>query len=104
MKSLKGKVSIVMPAYNEADLIAHSIEETARTFDEFGCSWELLVFDDGSSDDTFDKACALIPKYPDKLIVKRNPVNIGKGRAIKKSLRYLSGDYGFASDADPRAF
>ncbi len=89
-----------MPAYNEAERIVSSIEETAKTFNEFGCSWELLVMDDGSKDDTYQRAVSLIEKYPQQLIVKRNNFNLGKGRAIKKSLHYLSGSYVVWLDAD----
>ena len=64
-----------MPAYNEASRIVSSIEETAKTFDEFGCDWELLVMNDGFTDDTYQKACELIEKYPQQLIVKKNPFN-----------------------------
>ena len=89
-----------MPAYNEATRIASSIDEVAKTLQEFGCAWELLVMDDGSSDDTYEKAEALTHKYPEHLIVKKNPFNLGKGRALKKALRYLSGDYVVFLDAD----
>lgn len=89
-----------MPAYNEADRIAYSIEETVKTFNEFGCVWELLVMDDGSTDDTYEKALELSKKYPENLIVKKNPFNLGKGRAIKKALHYISGDYVVFLDAD----
>ena len=100
MQNLKEKISIIIPAYNEASHITSSIEETIRTFNEFGCPWELLVIDDGSSDDTFQKASELTKKYPQQLIVKRNPYNLGKGRALKKALRYLTGDYVVFLDAD----
>jgi len=100
MKYVKEKVSIIMPAYNEASHIQSSIELTARTFNEFGCPWELIVMDDGSPDNTFEKAGELLERYQDNLIVKRNPLNLGKGRAIKKALRYLSGDYIVWLDAD----
>ncbi|MDP2937910.1 MAG: glycosyltransferase [Candidatus Omnitrophota bacterium] len=99
MKALKEKISIVMPAYNEGSRIVSSIEETARAFDDFGYPWEIIVMDDGSSDDTYEKANALAQKYP-QLIVKRNPVNMGKGRAIKKALHYITGDYTLFLDAD----
>ncbi len=88
-----------MPAYNEGSRIVSSIEETARAFDEFGYPWEIIVMDDGSSDNTYEKANALLQKYP-QLIVKRNPVNMGKGRAIKKALHYITGDYTLFLDAD----
>ena len=88
-----------MPAYNEGSRIVSSIEETARAFDDFGYPWEIIVMDDGSSDNTYEKANALLQKYP-QLIVKRNPVNMGKGRAIKKALHYITGDYTLFLDAD----
>jgi glycosyltransferase involved in cell wall biosynthesis len=100
MKDLKEKVSVIMPAFNEGTHILLSIEETARTFNEFGCPWELIVMDDGSTDDTYKKAEELVKKYPGQLIVKRNPLNLGKGRAIKKALHYTSGDYIVWLDAD----
>lgn len=89
-----------MPAYNEANRIVQSIEETARTFNEFGCRWELIVMDDGSTDATFERATALEGKYKDNLIVKRNKYNRGKGRVIKKALHYVTGDYVVFLDAD----
>lgn len=99
MKDLKEKISIVMPAYNEAGHIISSIEETAKTLDEFGCNWELIVMDDGSCDDTYEKALKLVEKYP-QLIVKKNLFNLGKGGIIKKALDYISGDYVVFLDAD----
>lgn len=100
MKDLNKKISIVMPAYNEGIRIGESIEETARTFNDFGCSWELIVMDDGSSDNTFELACQLIKKYPSNLIVKKIPLNLGKGRVLKKALHYITGDYAVFLDAD----
>jgi glycosyltransferase involved in cell wall biosynthesis len=89
-----------MPAYNETNHIVSSVEETVKTFNEFGCPWELIVLDDGSSDDTYDKAIEVSRKYPNNIIVKKNPYNIGKGRAVKKALHYLSGEYVVFLDAD----
>lgn len=60
-----------MPAYNEADHIVAGIEETAETFNDFGCLWELIVVDDGSGDETFERASKLSAKYPGNLIVKK---------------------------------
>jgi len=100
MRNLKERVSIVMPAYNEAGRIALSIRETAKTFGEFGCDWELIVMDDGSTDTTFDRAQSLVKEYPGRLIVQKNPYNIGKGMAIKEALQYIGGDYVVFLDAD----
>lgn len=100
MKDLKEKISIIMPAYNEAEHISISVEETVKTFNEFGCPWELVVMDDGSTDGTSAILKGLSDKYPGQLVVGRNAQNLGKGEAIKNSLAYLSGDYVVFLDAD----
>jgi len=100
MKNLKGKISIIMPAFNEALHIESSIKETAKTFSDFGCDWELVVIDDGSSDDTYSILEQMQPKYGGQLIINKNPYNVGKGRALKKAFRYTSGDYIVFLDAD----
>jgi len=100
MINIKEKISIVMPAYNEANRIVHSIEETARTFTDFGCSWELIIMDDGSSDDTYEKAKDCAAKFGGNVIVRKNPLNLGKGRALKKSIHFVTGDYVVFLDAD----
>lgn len=89
-----------MPAFNESGHIVQSVEETARTFNEFSCPWELIVMDDGSTDDTFEKACRLLKDYPSNLNVKKIPLNLGKGRVLKKSMHYVTGDYIVFLDAD----
>ncbi|MBU1125453.1 MAG: glycosyltransferase [Candidatus Omnitrophica bacterium] len=99
MKDIKGKISIVMPAYNEADHIVFGVEETIKTFEEFGCPWELIVIDDGSTDATYELLQGLTQKYP-QLIIKRNSSNIGKGAAIRKSVHFITGEYVVFIDAD----
>jgi len=101
MRQIKETISIIMPAFNEEARISFSIAETARTFNDFGCSWELIVMDDGSSDRTFEAAAAAAGKYgAHQIVVKRNPRNIGKGRALKRAVRYATGVYTVFLDAD----
>ena len=99
MKNIKEKISIIMPAFNESGHIITSITETCRTFNEFGCRWELIVIDDGSSDDTYEKALSQCALHPG-LVVKKNPVNLGKGRALKKAIHFVTGEYVVFLDAD----
>ena len=102
MKDLNGKVSVIMPAYNEAATIKESLEETVRTFDDFGCNYEVILLDDSSRDGTYDEALKVARKYP-QIKVKRIPRRYrssGKGRALKKAFRYVTGDYIVFLDAD----
>lgn len=99
MKNLKGKVSVIIPAYNEAGSIAENIEETVRVFDEFGCKYEIIVVDDGSRDDTYNQALKSSKRHGN-IIVKQIKHNRGKGRALKVGFRMCSGDYVVFLDAD----
>jgi len=102
MKDLKGKVSVIMPAYNEAATIKESLEETVRTFNDFGCDYEVILLDDGSRDGTYNEALKIARKYPQVKAKKipRRYRNSGKGRALKKAFRYVTGDYIVFLDAD----
>jgi glycosyltransferase involved in cell wall biosynthesis len=100
MEDYKEKICVIMPAFNEGNRIADSIEETIKALKAFESPWEFIVMDDGSSDDTFEKASALLKEYPGNLIIKRNPINLGKGRALKKAIHHISGSYVVFLDAD----
>lgn len=99
MKHIKGKISVIIPAYNEADVIEGSLIETIRVFEEFGCPYELIVVDDGSKDDTYGNALKAAKEHPN-VIVKQIKHNRGKGRALKVGFRQASGNYIVFLDAD----
>lgn len=100
MKDLNGKVSIVIPAYNETTHIVSSIEETMRTFDDFGCEYEIVIIDDGSQDDTYQKIKELASNHADRIIIRRNRLNYGKGKALKQGFRAATGNFVIFLDAD----
>lgn len=89
------KISVVIPAYNEAGHIANNLREVMRVFNELGYKYEIIVVDDGSKDSTYEE----LQKIPN-IIVKRNMRNYGKGRALKKGVRFATGDYIVFLDAD----
>lgn len=99
MKNLDGKVSIIMPAYNESDHIVTSLQETVDTFEQFGCDYEIIVMDDGSLDDTYQKAQNFSADCG-KICVRKNQTNFGKGRSLKKAFRHTTGEYIVFLDAD----
>jgi glycosyltransferase involved in cell wall biosynthesis len=99
VKDIEGKISVIMPAHNEGRHIIPSIKETMHTFNEFGCDYEIIIIDDGSTDDTYEKIKEMAADFTN-VSAKRNRRNFGKGRALKKAFRYATGDYVVFLDAD----
>lgn len=65
MAKLSGKLSVLMPAYNEETIIYANALEAARQISPLADDYELLVIDDGSSDRTkaeIERAAAENPK------------------------------------------
>lgn len=99
MENFKGKVSVIIPAYNEEAHIARSIEETEKVFKEVGCDYEIIVVDDGSMDKTHQGALEASRNFNNVQVV-RNSSNNGKGSALKHGFNYTSGDLVAFLDAD----
>lgn len=83
-------VSIVIPAFNEAHAIAEVVRDLAAA-----APWkEILVVDDGSTDDTAAQAAAAGAR------VIRQPYNKGNGAAVKTGIRTAAGEHVLIMDGD----
>jgi len=83
-------VSVVIPACNEAAAIDDVVRELSGV-----ATWcEILVIDDGSSDDTGARATAAGAR------VVRHPYTKGNGAAVKTGIRAASGEYVLILDGD----
>ena len=101
MAGARCEVSVVIPAYKEAERIGKTLEVTAEELTGAGLSFELIVVDDGSPDNT----AAVVEKYCGKRgsgrirLVSYFP-NQGKGFALKRGVYEASGKYIAFFDAD----
>lgn len=87
------KVSIIMPTYNAAEFISEAIRSV---FAQDHTNWELLVVNDGSTDDT----AALLEHYTDPRIRVFHQRNKGIGAARNRGLKEASGSFLCFLDAD----
>src|ERR671923_575224 len=85
------RTTVVLPAYNEGAALPHVLDELGEYLDR---SYEVLVIDDGSTDDTADVA----GRYPVRLV--QHATNRGKGVAIRTGIAEAQGENVVIMDAD----
>ncbi|HEV3158324.1 MAG TPA: glycosyltransferase [Candidatus Baltobacteraceae bacterium] len=94
------RLSVLMPAFNEANRIAANLLETIASLDVFEPHSEIIVIDDGSADGTYEEVQVLAALYPRRIVAIRLNVNEGKGGALRAGVKAARGDLLAFLDAD----
>ena len=89
------KLSIIIPTYNESKTITQVLENVMAVALE-GYTKEIIVVDDGSTDDTVKK----LGSWNKKIRFVSLPQNKGKGAAVTEGLKTATGDIIIIQDAD----
>ena len=87
------QVSVVIPAYNASKYIAETLE---TALNQRFRSFEIIVVDDGSTDDTH----AIVEKYHDRGVVLLRQSNSGIGAARNRALPVARGEFVALLDSD----
>ena len=94
-------LSILIPAYNEANTIHKILERILAVELINGITKEIIVIDDCSTDATYSIIQQYIAAHPQVNIqLKQHPKNKGKGAAIHTGIQAATGDYLIVQDAD----
>ena len=98
-------LSLIIPAYNEADRIGPSLEKAFRYFEGVDYDGEIIVVDDGSTDRTvqavkeaFDRKPIELNRFMTRILVLDG--NKGKGAAVQRGMLEARGRIRIFTDAD----
>jgi len=99
MKQLSPEFSLIIPAYNEQQLIHETLQTLVSFLDKRYTSYEILVIDDGSLDQTAQLVREFIQDHPVVRLFEQKE-NMGKGRAIQRGAAESQGKFIIFMDAD----
>jgi dolichyl-phosphate beta-glucosyltransferase len=92
-------ISIVIPAFNEAGKIGRDVEAASSFLSENGFGGEVIVVDDGSTDDTAGEARRANVFPPIRKTVLRMESNSGKGAAVRRGILESRGEVVLYADS-----
>ncbi|MCX6783678.1 MAG: glycosyltransferase [candidate division WWE3 bacterium] len=91
-------ISVVLPAYNEAEAITKSLGKIEEYLNSQEYSWEIIIANDGSSDATASRVTEFIADKPAYQLL--NLAHRGKSAAVCSGVAAASGEYILVTDVD----
>ncbi len=92
-------VTVVLPALNEADIIEQTVKKISQALKTYGCTYEIIIAEDGSTDGTDKKADELVQELP-YVRHLHGEKRLGRGRALKNSFKQSKGNVLIYMDVD----
>lgn len=93
------KISVVIPLFNEADLVEELINRTVTSLGMIPADHEIIIVDDGSTDETLHKLLEQRQKNPHIKVIRLSR-NFGHQAAYTAGLSNAKGDYTVLLDGD----
>jgi hypothetical protein len=95
----KMKISVVLPAHNEAGRIEAAVRQTKEALDSFSSSFEVIIAEDGSTDGT-DKIARSIEAEDPFVRCIHSEERLGRGTALKEAFKLAKGEILAYMDVD----
>lgn len=93
------RVAVVMPCYNQGKYLREAVQSV---FDQTFADWELVIVNDGSTDDSEAVAKAVIAENPGRRITLVSQANAGPSAARNRAIAATQAAYILPLDADDR--
>jgi glycosyltransferase involved in cell wall biosynthesis len=93
-------LSVFFPAYNDGGTIASLVITAVKVAGSLTADFEVIVVDDGSTDDTAKILDELARLYPDRVRIVHHPENRGYGGALRTGFATATKDLVFYTDGD----
>jgi dolichol-phosphate mannosyltransferase len=93
------KISVVIPCYNEQDVLSELFRRMTDAAESWGLNWEIICVDDGSSDKTWDLLSDQHAKDPRWSVISFSR-NFGHQTAVSAGIFHATGDAVIVIDAD----
>lgn len=90
-------ISVIMGIYNCAPTLDAAIDSILAQTES---DWELIMCDDGSSDNTYEIAERYANQYPEKIRILKNDKNLGLNATLNRCLAVANGSYIARMDGD----
>ncbi|MEI8050615.1 MAG: glycosyltransferase family 2 protein [Actinomycetes bacterium] len=92
-------ISLVIPSYNEGENLPETVPPAIAALASIGIAFEVLIIDDGSTDDTVEVVRSLSAKHPEVRGIRLRR-NAGKAAALSVGFSQATGDVIVMMDAD----
>lgn len=99
-RSPTSSLSVFFPAYNDALSLPQLVADSFRLLDERRVDFEVIVINDGSTDETGEVLRSLQETYGSRLRVITHPKNLGYGAALQTGFRAAEKELVFYTDGD----
>ena len=96
MKQNQARISVVLPVYNGAACVHEAIESIQ---DQTYPHWEMIILDDGSSDNSY-VICQGLAGGDDRIQVVRNPTNWGLAKSMNRLVALAQGEFVAVQEQD----